>query len=53
MLINFMIILVHTKKRNRLKQKTMNDVAFVVANSRLSKKEVRKTNYYSIDDLAF
>ena len=53
MLINFMIILVHTKKRNHLQQKTMNDMAFVMANSRLNKKEVRKTNYYSIGDLAF
>jgi len=48
-----MIILVHTKKRNHLQQKTMNDMAFVMANSRLNKKEVRKTNYYSIGDLAF
>jgi len=32
----------------------MNDVVFVMANSRLQKKkEVRKTKDYNIDDLAF
>ncbi|KAG6483907.1 hypothetical protein ZIOFF_060693 [Zingiber officinale] len=44
---------VHTKRRNRLKAKTMNDVVFVMANSKLAKKkELRKVNDYSIDDLA-
>ncbi|KAK2383131.1 hypothetical protein QL285_070617 [Trifolium repens] len=44
---------VHTKKRNRLKQKTMNDVVFVMVNSRLNKKkQARKGNDYDIDDLA-
>lgn len=34
-------------------QKTMNDVVFVMANSRLNKKkEVRKANDYSIEDLS-
>ncbi|PNY08093.1 HAT family dimerization domain containing protein [Trifolium pratense] len=31
--------MVHTKWRNRLMQKTMNDVVFVMTNSKLSKKE--------------
>ncbi|XP_042449877.1 uncharacterized protein LOC122034629 [Zingiber officinale] len=45
--------MVHTKRRNRLKAKTMNDVVFVMANSKLAKKkELRKVNDYSIDDLA-
>ncbi|KAG6466781.1 hypothetical protein ZIOFF_075414 [Zingiber officinale] len=44
---------VHTKRRNRLKAKTMIDVVFVMANSKLAKKkELRKVNDYSIDDLA-
>ncbi|GAU36121.1 hypothetical protein TSUD_374840 [Trifolium subterraneum] len=44
---------VHTKKRNRLKQKTMNDVVFVMVNSRLDKKkQARKGKVYDIDDLA-
>ncbi|PNX84021.1 HAT family dimerization domain containing protein, partial [Trifolium pratense] len=30
--------MVHTKRRNRLKQRTMNDVVFVMTNSKLSKK---------------
>ncbi|KAK2400144.1 hypothetical protein QL285_049870 [Trifolium repens] len=45
---------VHTKKRNRLKQKTMNDVVFVMINSRLNKKkQARKGKDYVIDDLAY
>nr|XP_007147219.1 hypothetical protein PHAVU_006G105700g [Phaseolus vulgaris]ESW19213.1 hypothetical protein PHAVU_006G105700g [Phaseolus vulgaris] len=44
---------VHTKKRNRLHQRTMNDVVFVMTNSRLTKKkDVRKTKEYTIDDLS-
>ncbi|GAU21371.1 hypothetical protein TSUD_189580 [Trifolium subterraneum] len=31
--------MVHTKRRNRLKQKMMNDVVFVMTNSKLSKKK--------------
>ncbi|XP_068469979.1 uncharacterized protein [Phaseolus vulgaris] len=44
---------VHTKKRNRLHQMTMNDVVFVMTNSRLTKKkDVRKTKEYTVDDLS-
>ncbi|KAK7275084.1 hypothetical protein RIF29_16191 [Crotalaria pallida] len=44
--------MVHTKRRNRLMQKTMNDVVYVRTNSKLGKKKkVRKENDYSIDDL--
>ncbi|XP_068500402.1 uncharacterized protein [Phaseolus vulgaris] len=47
------ITMVHTKKRNRLHQMTMNDVVFVITNSRLTKKkDVRKTKEYTIDDLS-
>ncbi|KAK2433551.1 hypothetical protein QL285_018808 [Trifolium repens] len=34
--------MVHTKKRNRLHQKRMNDLVYVMANMRLTKKEIRK-----------
>ncbi|KAK4253734.1 hypothetical protein QN277_010373 [Acacia crassicarpa] len=45
--------MVHTKRRNRLKQKTTNDVVFVMANSRLAKKNVaRKANEYNVDDIS-
>ncbi|PNY10121.1 hypothetical protein L195_g006690 [Trifolium pratense] len=41
------------KKRNCLKQKTMNDVVFVMVNSRLNKKkQARKGKDYDIEDLA-
>ena len=54
MLTSFIIIYVHTKKINRLHQMTMNDVVFVMTNSRLMKKKyVRKTKDYNINDLAF
>ncbi|KAI5441222.1 hypothetical protein KIW84_010614, partial [Lathyrus oleraceus] len=44
--------MVHTKRRNRLKQKMMNDVVFVMANSRLSKKNKgRRTFEIEFDDL--
>nr|KYP55512.1 hypothetical protein KK1_001724 [Cajanus cajan] len=43
---------VHTKKRNRLLQKTMNDVVYVMANSKLNKKRVRKEKNYGIEDLS-
>lgn len=44
--------MVHTKRRNRLKQKTMNDVVFVMTNSKLAKKKkTRKMAEYNIDDL--
>jgi hypothetical protein len=43
---------VHTKRRNRLKQKTMNDVVFVMTNSKLAKKKkARKMVDYSLDDI--
>ncbi|XP_058774188.1 uncharacterized protein LOC131648449 [Vicia villosa] len=45
--------MVHTKRRNRLKQKTMNDVVFIMTNSKLAKKKkTRKVVDYSIDDIA-
>ncbi|XP_073227186.1 uncharacterized protein [Cicer arietinum] len=43
--------MVHTKKRNRLKQQTMNDLVYVMANSRLGKKVERKPHEYSIEDV--
>ncbi|XLS90752.1 hypothetical protein HN51_066760 [Arachis hypogaea] len=46
--------MVHTKRRNRLKAKTMNDVVFVMTNSRLAKKKQtrRSLDYdYSLDEL--
>lgn len=44
--------MVHTKRRNRLKQKTMNDVVFVMTNSKLAKKKkARKMVDYSLDDI--
>ncbi|KAF1896221.1 hypothetical protein Lal_00027288 [Lupinus albus] len=45
------IEMVHTKRRNRLMQKTMNDVVYVMANSKLAKKKFRKANEYSMDDI--
>ncbi|XLS47444.1 hypothetical protein HN51_021802, partial [Arachis hypogaea] len=43
---------VHTKRRNRLKTSTMNDVVFVMTNSRLArKKPSRNTADYSFEDL--
>ncbi|XLR54552.1 hypothetical protein HN51_022849 [Arachis hypogaea] len=46
--------MVHTKRRNRLKAKTMNDVVFVMTNSRLAKKKQtrRSLDYdHSLDEL--
>ncbi|QHO24890.1 uncharacterized protein DS421_12g376240 [Arachis hypogaea] len=44
--------MVHTKRRNRLKTSTMNDVVFVMTNSRLArKKPSRNTADYSFEDL--
>lgn len=44
--------MVQTKRRNRLKQKTMNDVVFVMANSKLAKKKkTRKVIEYNIDEI--
>ncbi|XP_058775073.1 uncharacterized protein LOC131649323 [Vicia villosa] len=43
---------VHTKKRIRLKQKTMNDVVYVMTNSKLGKKkEARKSSYNFYEDI--
>ncbi|XP_019415421.1 PREDICTED: uncharacterized protein LOC109326944 [Lupinus angustifolius] len=49
---NFAICL-HKKKRNRLKQKTMNDVVFVMVNSKLeNKKQTRKSDIpFKLDDI--
>ncbi|KAK7282679.1 hypothetical protein RIF29_11651 [Crotalaria pallida] len=38
---------------NRLMQKIMNDIVYVMINSKLVKKKVRKANEYNIDDLDF
>ncbi|RDX66288.1 hypothetical protein CR513_54955, partial [Mucuna pruriens] len=44
------LIGVHTKRRNRLKQNTMNDVVFVMANSKLAKKKkTRKSVELNLD----
>ncbi|XP_058741686.1 uncharacterized protein LOC131614076 [Vicia villosa] len=43
--------MVHTKKRNRLKQKTMNNLVYVMVNTRLTKnKAERKKRDLTIDD---
>ncbi|XP_058779267.1 uncharacterized protein LOC131653196 [Vicia villosa] len=43
--------MVHTKKRNRLKQQTMNDLVYVMVNTRLTKnKAERKKRDLTIDD---
>ncbi|RDX78302.1 hypothetical protein CR513_41441, partial [Mucuna pruriens] len=45
---------VHIKRRNRLKQNTMNDVVFVMANSKLAKKkQTRKLVELNLDDCPF
>ncbi|KAF1888948.1 hypothetical protein Lal_00036661 [Lupinus albus] len=46
-------ILVHTKRRNCLMQKTMNDVVYVMTNSKLAKNKFRKANEYNMDDIDF
>ncbi|XP_073223898.1 uncharacterized protein [Cicer arietinum] len=44
--------MVHTKRRNRLKEKTINDVVFVMANSKLvKKKQTRNVVEHNLDDL--
>ncbi|KAK2354618.1 hAT dimerization domain-containing protein / transposase protein [Trifolium repens] len=44
--------MIHTKRRNRLKQKTMNDVVFVMTNSKLAKKKkARKVADFTLDDI--
>ncbi|KAK2386129.1 hypothetical protein QL285_060056 [Trifolium repens] len=42
--------MVHAKKRNRLEQKTMNDLVYVMVNSRLTKKKVERRRELTIDD---
>ncbi|XP_058741037.1 uncharacterized protein LOC131613381 [Vicia villosa] len=43
---------VHTKKRNHLKQNTMNKVVFVMTNSKLGKKKnKRKSANYEVDEI--
>ncbi|KAK2444403.1 hypothetical protein QL285_015431 [Trifolium repens] len=43
---------VHTKKRNRLKQVTMNKVVFVMVNSKLGKKKTkRKSANYEVKEI--
>nr|KYP44042.1 hypothetical protein KK1_034465 [Cajanus cajan] len=49
---NWSVFRVHTKKRNRLLQKTMNDVVYVMANSKLNKKRVKEEKIYGIEDLS-
>nr|KYP47830.1 hypothetical protein KK1_030526 [Cajanus cajan] len=45
--------MVHTKRRNRLKQSTMNDVVYVMANSKLAKKkQTRKPVQINFDDFS-
>ncbi|KAF1898380.1 hypothetical protein Lal_00042071 [Lupinus albus] len=46
--------MIHSKKRNKLKQETMTNVIFVMANSKLSKKkQARKGVELIIDDIPF
>ncbi|XP_058765420.1 uncharacterized protein LOC131638905 [Vicia villosa] len=46
--------IVHTKKRNRLKQKTMNDLVYVMVNTRLTKNKVeRKKRDLTINDFQY
>ncbi|XP_058754740.1 uncharacterized protein LOC131627905 [Vicia villosa] len=45
---------VHTKKRNHLKQNTMNKVVFVMTNSKLGKKKnKRKSANYEVDEIDY
>ncbi|CAL5198395.1 unnamed protein product [Lathyrus oleraceus] len=44
--------MIHTKRRNHLKQKAMNDVVFVMTNSKLAKKKKnKKAKEYKLDDI--
>ncbi|KAF1859973.1 hypothetical protein Lal_00027820 [Lupinus albus] len=44
--------IVHTKRRNCLMQKTMNDVVYVMTNSKLEKKKkFKEVNEYNMDDI--
>lgn len=42
---------VHIKKRNRLKQLTMNKVVFVMVNSKLGKNKKRKSANYEVHEI--
>lgn len=43
--------MVHTKKRNRLRQQKMNDLVYVMANMRLTRKETRKREPFEFVDI--
>ncbi|CAM8959963.1 unnamed protein product [Rhodiola kirilowii] len=43
--------MVHTKKRNRLHQQKMNDLVYVMANKRLTRKETRKREQLEFIDI--
>ncbi|XP_068486767.1 uncharacterized protein [Phaseolus vulgaris] len=43
--------MVHTKRRNRLHQKKMNDLVYVMYNLKLSNKQIRKTVALPFDDI--
>ncbi|KAF1892678.1 hypothetical protein Lal_00031950 [Lupinus albus] len=46
------ILNLHTKRRNYLMKKTMNDVIYVMTNLKLAKKKkFRKANEYNMDDV--
>ncbi|XP_047163320.1 uncharacterized protein LOC124833007 [Vigna umbellata] len=43
--------MVHTKRRNRLHQKKMNDLVYVMYNSKLKSRQIRKTIALPFDDI--
>ncbi|XP_022632798.1 uncharacterized protein LOC111240945 [Vigna radiata var. radiata] len=43
--------MVHTKRRNRLHQKKMNDLVYVMYNSKLKNRQIRKTVALPFDDI--
>ncbi|KAG6538247.1 hypothetical protein ZIOFF_003360 [Zingiber officinale] len=43
---------VHTKKRNRLQQKKMNDLVFVMSNMKMINRKSKKEELFTIDDLS-
>ncbi|XP_052736666.1 uncharacterized protein LOC108336588 [Vigna angularis] len=43
--------MVHTKRRNRLHQKKMNDLVYVMYNSKLKSRQIRKTITLPFDDI--
>ncbi|XP_042441219.1 uncharacterized protein LOC122026547 [Zingiber officinale] len=44
--------MVHTKKRNRLQQKKMNDLVFVMSNMKMINRKSKKEELFTIDDLS-